>query len=104
MIGYWAPCWWYIYGSCPSMCDICLYTLQLVYLVSIQQWLDVENNFKISWLFSSTLEYIDLFPQPSSYKDELGKNILYVVVVMTFLKTDGRIFSFGKKNMSLHIV
>ena len=47
--------------------------------------------------FSSTLEYIDCFPQQSSYKDELGKNILYVVVFMTFLKTNGRIFSFEKK-------
>ena len=63
-------------------------------------WKDLENNFQISCLFSSILELKVLFARPASYKDELGK-ILYVVVVMNFLNTNGSIVSFGKKNLGI---
>ena len=49
---------------------------------------------------SSILEFKSFVSQPLSYKDELGK-ILYVVVFMTLLNTNGSIVSFGKKSSNL---
>ena len=71
----------------------------------------IRNIYRIAWnslacVYIITVRLVDYFSllwstqiaflQPSSYKDELGKNIVYVVD-MNFLETYGRICSFEKK-------
>ena len=68
----------------------------LEFVVAVMEHLGNPDNGGFDCLFSSILEFKVLFSQPTSYKDELGK-ILYVVVFMTFLNTNGSIVSFGKK-------
>ena len=74
-------------------CNTCMNKAQEV---AVMELLGNPDNGGFDCLFSSILEFKVLFSQPPSYKDELGK-ILYVVVFMAFLNTNGSIVSFGKK-------
>ena len=68
----------------------------LEFVVAVMKLLGNTDNGGFDSLFSSILEFKVLFSQPPSYKDELRK-ILYVVVFMAFLNTNGSIVSFEKK-------
>ena len=68
----------------------------LEFVVAVMELLGNPDNGGFDCLFSAILEFKVLFFQPPSYKDELRK-ILYVLVFMAFLNTNGSIVSFEKK-------
>ena len=84
------------YSSVTSW--ILFYSSYCIWLVALYLASCLQNNFQIWCLLSSILEFKSFVSQPLSYKNKLGK-ILYVVLVMTLLNTNGSIVSFGKKNV-----